>query len=71
MHKIQTKQILNKSQIKNLDNVSTNFSSAIKYIKQSTSIDIKTDRSSLELYERDWSNMPGYADYLAFEVDED
>ena len=65
MHKIQTKQILNKSQIKNLDNVSTNFSRAIKYIKQSTSIDIKTDRSSLELYERDWSNIEGYAEGLA------
>lgn len=65
MHKIITKEILSKSQIKNLDNVFTNFSSAVKYIKQNTSIDIRTDRSSLELYERDWSNIVGYADALA------
>ena len=36
MHKIQTNQILSDSQIKKLDNVSINFSSAVKYIKKTT-----------------------------------
>ncbi|OUX37702.1 MAG: hypothetical protein CBE33_02820 [Candidatus Pelagibacter sp. TMED273] len=41
------------------------FKSLYNYFKENTSIDISNDKIFIELYEKDWSNMEGYADLVA------
>ena len=69
MHKIQTNKILSESLIKILDQVPEDILSVIEFIKNKTSIDINSDRDFVESYERDWSNIAGYADAVSRPVD--
>jgi len=64
MNKIKTKNIL-PSSIKSLNNKTNNALNWASFLKKETDIDITSDRSFIESYERDWSNIPGYADVVA------
>jgi len=69
MHNIQTNTILSESLIKILDQVPEDILSVIEFIKNKTSIDINSDRDFVQSYERDWSNIAGYADAVSRPVD--
>ena len=69
MHKIQTKTILSDSLIKILDQVPEDILSVIEFIKNKTSIDINSDRDFVESYEKDWSNISGFADVVSRPID--
>ena len=65
MHKIQTTEIISSSFIKELDDVLNDLSSIVSFLKKNTKIDINTDKIFVQSYERDWSNIPGYAEAVA------
>ncbi len=63
MNRIKTETILNPS-IKSLHDTDNDVYSLVSFLKE-MKIDITSDRGVVESYERDWSNMPGYADAVA------
>ena len=65
MHKIQTTEIISSSFVKELDDVLNDLSSIVSFLKKNTKIDINTDKIFVQSYERDWSNIPGYAEAVA------
>ena len=64
MNRIKTQNILPPS-IKNLNEMSSGICDLVSFLKKEIKIDITSDREFVHSYERDWSNMPGYADAVA------
>ena len=64
MNRITTENILNPS-IKNLNDTNNNICDLVSFLKKEMNIDITSDREFVQSYERDWSNMSGYADAVA------
>ena len=64
MNRIKTQNIL-PPPIKNLNEMSSDISDLVSFLKKEIKIDISSDRDFVQSYERDWSNMPGYADAVA------
>ena len=68
MNRINTKDIL-PSSIKKTNNMSANVCDLVSFLKKETKIDITSDKEFVQSYERDWSNIPGYAEAVARPVD--
>ena len=64
MNRIKTKNILPPS-IKKINDIGNDISTLVAYLKKEIKVDISSDRKFIESYERDWSNMSGYADAVA------
>jgi len=64
MNKIKTKNILPLS-IKDLNEISDDICDLVSFLKNEIKIDVTSDREFVESYQRDWSNIPGYADAVA------
>ena len=65
MHQIKTIQVLDDNLINNLINHPNDVLKLVDFIKEKTSIDIFSDRNFVKSYERDWSNIAGYADAVS------
>ena len=64
MNRIKTQNILPPF-IKSLNEMSSDIYDLVSFLKKEIKIDITSDREFVQSYERDWSNMPGYADAVA------
>ena len=62
---IKTKSDLTLNDIKTVKNINKDHKSLYKFFKNHTDIDIHNDRMYVEMYEKDWSNIKGYADIVA------
>ena len=65
MHQIKTIEVLYLDLVNKLINHPNDIFDLVNFIKDKTSIDISSDRSFVESYERDWSNIEGYADAVS------
>jgi D-lactate dehydrogenase (cytochrome) len=65
MHKIISEPILKPSFIKSLNCCSKDIKSLEKFIKKNTTISISSEKNFVKNYERDWSNIKGWADTVA------
>ena len=64
MNRISTKDILPYS-VKNKNKINANVCDLISFLNKETKIDISSDKKFVQSYERDWSNIPGYAEAVA------
>ena len=45
--------------------INANVCDLISFLNKETKIDISSDKKFVQSYERDWSNIPGYAEAVA------
>ena len=62
---INTSTDLTINDINTAQTFNKDYKSVFKFFKKHTDIDIHNDKTYVEMYEKDWSNIKGYADIVA------
>ena len=65
MHIINTESKISLEVLENLNDVPSDISDIVSFLNKKTDVDINMDSDFIKSYERDWSNIPGYADVVA------